>query len=73
MGGDVGIGDPAESVQPTAVVGLIGFGSATSATCQTTSSQIAHSALPPMRPQKEMPSGHHLSPARLTGSGLRGN
>ena len=70
VGGDVGIRDLAKGVQPTAMAGLIGFGSATSATCQTTSSQVARSALLPMRPQRGMPSGYHLSRARPTGSGL---
>ena len=73
VGGDVRIGDPAKGIWLTAVAGLIELGSATSVTCQTTSSQIAHSALLPMRPQKGMSSGHHLSPARPMGSGPQGN
>ena len=73
MSGDVRIGNPAEGVWPTAVAGLIGFGSATSVTCQITSSQIACSTLPPMRLQKGTSSEHYLSPAGPTGPSPRGN
>ena len=46
--------------------------SASSATHWTTSSGTAPNRPSPTRPQKGMPSGHHLNPARLLGASPRG-
>ena len=73
VGGDVKIKNLAKSVQSTAVIGLIEFGSATSVICQIISSQIACNALLLIRPQKGMPNEYYLSSARLIDLSLQDN
>ena len=68
-GADVGV---AIAVDMAAVARWMTPGSASSATCQITSSETASNRLSPTRLQKGTPSGYHLSPARLPGASPRG-